>query len=61
LQVLRAAQPSRVKIIYDNPKHAAEEVRSARSKSLARFCVFSSLCKTDEFLGVTSDKRVYRM
>ncbi len=26
LQVLRAAQPSRVKIISDNPKHAAEEV-----------------------------------
>jgi transcriptional regulator with XRE-family HTH domain len=26
LQLLRAAQPSRVKIISDNPKHAAEEV-----------------------------------
>jgi len=26
LQVLRAAQPSRVKVISDNPKHAAEEV-----------------------------------
>jgi phage repressor protein C with HTH and peptisase S24 domain len=26
LQLLRTAQPSRVKIISDNPKHAAEEV-----------------------------------
>jgi transcriptional regulator with XRE-family HTH domain len=26
LQLLRAAQPSRVKVICDNPKHAAEEV-----------------------------------
>jgi hypothetical protein len=26
LQLLRAAQPSRVKIIADNPKHAAEEI-----------------------------------
>jgi transcriptional regulator with XRE-family HTH domain len=26
LQLLRAAQPSRVKVISDNPKHAAEEV-----------------------------------
>src|SRR5262249_16099098 len=26
LQLLRAAQPSRIKIISDNPKHAAEEV-----------------------------------
>ncbi len=26
LQLLRAARPARVKIIYDNPKHAAEEV-----------------------------------
>jgi transcriptional regulator with XRE-family HTH domain len=26
LQILRAAQPSRVKVISDNPKHAAEEV-----------------------------------
>ncbi len=26
LQLLRAAQPSRVKIISDNPKHATEQV-----------------------------------
>ncbi len=26
LQLLRAARPARVKIIYDNPKHAAEEM-----------------------------------
>jgi hypothetical protein len=26
LQLLRATQPARVKVISDNPKHAAEEV-----------------------------------
>jgi hypothetical protein len=26
LQLLRTAQPSRIKVISDNPKHAAEEV-----------------------------------
>jgi hypothetical protein len=26
LQLLRATQPGRVKVISDNPKHAAEEV-----------------------------------
>jgi hypothetical protein len=41
LQVLRAAQPSRVKIISDNPKHAAEEVALSEVEIAGKaLCVF---------------------
>ena len=44
LQLLRAAQPSRVKVISDNPKHAAEEVALSELEIVGRaLCVFKLL------------------
>jgi transcriptional regulator with XRE-family HTH domain len=44
LQLLRAAQPSRVKIISDNPKHAAEEVALIDIEIVGKAaCVFKIL------------------
>ena len=41
LQVLRAGQPSRVKIISDNSKHAAEEVALSEVEIAGKaLCVF---------------------
>jgi transcriptional regulator with XRE-family HTH domain len=41
LQLLRAAQPSLVKIIFDNPKHAAEEVALGNIEIVGKAaCVF---------------------
>jgi hypothetical protein len=36
LQLLRAAQPSRAKIISDNPKHAAEELELSDLEIIGR-------------------------
>ena len=44
LQLLRAAQPSRVKIISDNPKHAAEEVALSEIELVGKaLCVLKLL------------------
>ena len=44
LQLLRAAQPSQVKIISDNPMHAAEEVALDEVEVVGRaLCVFKLL------------------
>jgi transcriptional regulator with XRE-family HTH domain len=44
LQLLRAAHPSRVKIISDNPKHAAEEVALDEVELVGKaLCVFKLL------------------
>jgi transcriptional regulator with XRE-family HTH domain len=44
LQLLRAAQPSRVKIISDNPKHAAEEIALGDIEIVGKAaCVFKIL------------------
>ncbi|MFZ1152627.1 MAG: S24 family peptidase [Xanthobacteraceae bacterium] len=44
LQLLRAAQPSRVKIISDNPKHAAEEVALSEIEVVGKaLCVLKLL------------------
>jgi transcriptional regulator with XRE-family HTH domain len=44
LQLLRAAQPSRVKVILDNPKHAAEEVALSELEIIGKaLCVLKLL------------------
>jgi transcriptional regulator with XRE-family HTH domain len=44
LQVLRAAQPSRVKVISDNPKHAAEELALSEIEIVGKgLCVLKLL------------------
>ena len=44
LQLLRAAQQSQVKIISDNPKHAAEEVALDEVEFVGKaLCVFKLL------------------
>jgi transcriptional regulator with XRE-family HTH domain len=44
LQLLRAAQPSRVKVISDNPKHAAEEIALSEIEVVGKaLCVLKLL------------------